>query len=244
MNNSNINIAEILRDCPEGMKLHTSVFGNVRFDHVDIIKGVKYPIKVNLPEDEIMKRGFFLANGRYSGASNAECCLFPSKTMRDWTKFFKRGDVVYNCHAQMYAIFSDWVDDTYTEFNTTLCWEKNDNSFSEEQVCATECFERINGHEGNLIQKFEEHYHGKYNPDTLKVEPDKPACPFKPFDRVLVRDEDNKQWEPALFAYSSNILSDCLYGVIAGLNNPVYFKQCIPYEGNEELCGTTKRPKK
>lgn len=219
MSNENINIADILRDCPKGMKLYSSVYGTVFFNYIDYSVVVAY----NREEGQLDVNHRFLSDGRALRCKDAECVLFPSREMRDWSKFFKRGDLVYNPHSQMYAIFSDWVDDTYTEFNTTLCWEKNDNSVSEEQVCATGCFESIKGQEGNIIQKFEEHYHGKYNPDTLRVEPVKHECPFKPFDKVLVRDTDTDKWDISLFSHYREEGNWYYYTVGS------FYEQCIPY---------------
>lgn len=51
---------------------------------------------------------------------------------------------------------------------------------------------------------------------------------FKPFDKVLVRDDDDDAWIPNFF---------CMYtdeGDYYAMND-VSFKQCIPYEGNEDL---------
>lgn len=57
---------------------------------------------------------------------------------------------------------------------------------------------------------------------------------FKPFDKVLIRDEDNQTWRVCLFSHYREDLS-CPY-VCVGC---IAFKQCIPYEGNEYLLGTT-----
>lgn len=57
---------------------------------------------------------------------------------------------------------------------------------------------------------------------------------FKPFDKVLIRDEDNQTWRVCLFSHYREDLS-CPY-VCVGCSA---YKQCIPYEGNEYLLGTT-----
>lgn len=59
---------------------------------------------------------------------------------------------------------------------------------------------------------------------------------FKPFDKVLVRDKVGKEWEPAIFFKGPIEDSPYPYRVIA--NYGMGFKQCIPYEGNEELAYT------
>lgn len=60
---------------------------------------------------------------------------------------------------------------------------------------------------------------------------------FKPFDKVLIRDEDNQTWRVCLFSHYRKDLS-CPY-VCVGCSA---YKQCIPYEGNEYLLGTTDFP--
>lgn len=60
---------------------------------------------------------------------------------------------------------------------------------------------------------------------------------FKPFDKVLIRDEDNQTWRVCLFSHYRKDLS-CPY-VCVGCSA---YKQCIPYEGNEYLLGTTDSP--
>ena len=59
---------------------------------------------------------------------------------------------------------------------------------------------------------------------------------FKPYDRVLVRDNGNDTWRCDLFShfhskYNLFICVGCAWG------------QCIPYKGNEHLVGTKDSPK-
>jgi hypothetical protein len=55
---------------------------------------------------------------------------------------------------------------------------------------------------------------------------------LKPFDKVLVRDSDYNSWHCAFY---SHYKSKKFY--IVGCS---YYYQCIPYEGNEHLLGTTE----
>lgn len=57
---------------------------------------------------------------------------------------------------------------------------------------------------------------------------------FKPFDKVLVRDIDEHEWECDLFSH----IDEEDYYVCVGS----WWLQCIPYEGNEHLLGTTNKP--
>ena len=33
--NENLNLVEILKDCPKGIKLYSTIFGKVKFSHVE-----------------------------------------------------------------------------------------------------------------------------------------------------------------------------------------------------------------
>lgn len=57
---------------------------------------------------------------------------------------------------------------------------------------------------------------------------------FKLFDKVLVRNKNNEKWHQSLYTNTDGFL----YYTI----NCKSWKQCIPYEGNQELVGTTNNP--
>lgn len=66
---------------------------------------------------------------------------------------------------------------------------------------------------------------------------------FKPFDKVLVRYPDKTElyvsrykWIPGIFQYKS--INSNLYFVSGRA-----YRDCIPYEGNENLVGTIDKPK-
>jgi hypothetical protein len=59
---------------------------------------------------------------------------------------------------------------------------------------------------------------------------------FKPFDRVLVRDEIEETWE-------INFLSHKAFKYDGYQCLDRCYLYCVPYNGNEELLGTTNSPK-
>ena len=79
--NENLNLVEIRKDCPEGTKLYSPVFGEVEFESINDIIG---PIVVttNTGNAEC-----FTTDGKMHTYYNGECLLFPSKEQRDWSKF-------------------------------------------------------------------------------------------------------------------------------------------------------------
>lgn len=58
---------------------------------------------------------------------------------------------------------------------------------------------------------------------------------LKPFDKVLVRNDNIRKWEADLFGFK-NVTGD--YHCVGGT-----WRQCISYIGNEHLLGTTNNVK-
>ena len=77
----NLNLVEILKDCPSGTKLYSTILGEVELDYVE--NGGEYPIKILLNGDT----DSFTKEGRLFSEFEEECVLFPSKEQRDWSKF-------------------------------------------------------------------------------------------------------------------------------------------------------------
>lgn len=72
---------------------------------------------------------------------------------------------------------------------------------------------------------------------------EEPKYEFKPFDKVLVRDEDDKEWHISLFAREIVDDSDGLPYKYE-CSNGTLWDCCIPFEGNECLLGTAENPEK
>ena len=79
--NENLNLVEILKDCPKGTKLYSPIFGEVELDKIDIHSDPPIRVLCKYGKDGFSK------DGRICPAYNSECVLFPSKEQRDWSKF-------------------------------------------------------------------------------------------------------------------------------------------------------------
>lgn len=82
--NENIDLCEILKDCPYGTKLYCTLCGEVRFDSID---NSEFPINLVFGKNKeisLTKEGWY-----WTDANDAECLLFPSKDQREWSKFKK-----------------------------------------------------------------------------------------------------------------------------------------------------------
>ena len=80
--NENLNLVEILKDCPKGTKLYSTVYGEVEFD--GIRNGSEYPVKFVKSDGD---RGTVTAQGLVLACYDGECTLFPSREQRDWSQF-------------------------------------------------------------------------------------------------------------------------------------------------------------
>ena len=233
MENNKINIAEILKDCPMGTKLYSSLFGKVELLSVD--DDCDFPITVRI--DEKKEKACFTKEGCYHSCySDAECVLFPSSKMRDWSRFLKPGDVAIDSFYGCGVLVEEWADESYTSFKASVFQlKKGGFAKRDKRVISIDCFDKASDEQRDkFISDMEKFFGGKYKPDTLQVEPVKSECPFKPFDKVLVRDDYGQEWKINFFShydekvcYKYHCLKSC-------------YEQCIPYEGNEHLLGTTE----
>lgn len=151
-----MNIAEILKNCPKGLKLYSSIHGEVELVCVNEYSD-RYPIYCKAKNGKDVT---FTSDGRILlEYPDAECVLFPSKDQRDWSKFGA----------------------------------------------------------------------------TDQVTDQKQKTALYPFDKVLVRNNDDDEWVCDIFSH----IDELAFYYCVGTR----WEQCIPYDGNEHLLGTTNDPK-
>lgn len=80
--NENLDLVEVLKDCPAGTKLYSAIHGEVTFNCVRD-PNINYPIDV----DFMYGTAGYTRDGRFYITCDGECVLFPSKDQRDWSKF-------------------------------------------------------------------------------------------------------------------------------------------------------------
>lgn len=189
MEQKDIDIYEILKGMPDGTPLYTPMCGNVEFTSVEADKEKSRAIWT---ENE---------NGAYSfdkhgkWMKGGEALLFPSKEMRDWSKFaWKKGDVLVNNDNDVYIIFEKFEDDAYTRFKGKhYLWKQIDNvDYSkEESQMVTSLFEKVNDYEAQTyISTIEERLGGKLNRETLEIE--KPEKQAFEIGKLYVFDEEDE----------------------------------------------------
>lgn len=87
--NKELDLTQLLNDCPKGTKLYSPLFGEVTLERVDCDS---HPIVVL--DGRSITRTFNRWGEYMNDYPDSEVLLFPSKDQRDWSKFnsYKEGD--------------------------------------------------------------------------------------------------------------------------------------------------------
>lgn len=156
-----INIAEILRHKPYGIKLYSPIFGECTFCYVREDTNDICVKKHNGVIEYFNSEGLYFTLG--------EVMLFPSKSMRDWRKFaWKKGDLLINsCGFQ--CIFKEWSSDDYTKFNG--CYSNSRDGYEDVSNAETANFVKLdNNTTYEYIKEIGRKLGGKLNLKTLEIE--------------------------------------------------------------------------
>ena len=190
MEQKDIDIYEILKDEERGTELYTPICGRVWFSGIANDKDSKSAIWT---ERENGEERFFNKNGKIS--QEGEVLLFPSNEMRDWSKFFKKGDVlefVGDKGVQGTCIFETYEDETKTRFIGKYVKEKEVLSSKRPSTYRTADWVKKYDPTG-YIRFVEERLGGKLNRKTLEIE--KPAKLTFEVGRFYVFNEDDEDGE-------------------------------------------------
>lgn len=167
MEQKGIDIYEILKDEEYGTELYTPICGKVWHSGM---ANDKDSAKAIWTEDEDGREHFFDKNGKVS--KEGEVLLFPSKEMRDWSKFFKKGDVLEfagDKGVQGTCTFEKFEDETKTRFLGRFVKEKECLYYKRASSFRTADWVKSDDPAG-YIRFVEERLGGKLNRETLEIE--------------------------------------------------------------------------
>lgn len=169
MEQKDIDIYEILKKEEYGTELYTPKCGKVWHSGM---ANDKDSAKAIWTEDEAGREHFFDKNGKIY--KEGEILLFPSNEMRDWSKFFKKGDVLvcYEGKKPYYTIFDGFENNTYQTFNGKFAYDSyEDKWYQNEGNLSTITFHKLSRADSEIyITKIEERFGGKLNLETLEIE--------------------------------------------------------------------------
>lgn len=123
--NENINLVEILKDCPKGTELYSPLFGKVTLNEVMTRPYNCRPISI-ITSDGVPS-GFNSSGKYYHLYEKGECLLFPSKDQRDWNVWYNN-----NLKEKAEKAFQSFNDGDYIHFDNndgkewTVIYRKTD----------------------------------------------------------------------------------------------------------------------
>ena len=171
----NINIAEILKDKPQGTKLYDLLYNvDVELDTVSTTDTETVVWCTNETDNNTTCHRGYSEFGTVRGCPDGLRILLPSKEMRDWRKFdWKKGDILVSNDNDRHIIFEGFSKDDYTTFEgkywinvskkryvSYLYMQKTQNYHIEYDKDATQTY----------INTIEEIFGGKLNRETLEIE--------------------------------------------------------------------------
>lgn len=135
--NENLNLVKILKDCPKGTKLYSTIYGEVEIVEIRNNCTIKDPIIYkykNVDGDYYV--GSATIDGKFTAFPDGECTLFPSKNQRDWSKFniVSKFDVEtlepfdkvlvrdHDCQSWRCDFFDSYVKSRDLSFKTLTSW--------------------------------------------------------------------------------------------------------------------------
>lgn len=185
-----IDIYEILKNEEYGTELYTPKCGSVWHSGM---ANDKDSAKAIWTEDGAGREHFFDKNGKIY--KEGEILLFPSKEMRDWSKFFKKGDVLEykgENNIKGTCIFDSYEDDmTKLHFTGMFTLTKGEVRETSMSFRTSDWVKSDNPAE--YIKTIEERLGGKLNLETMKVEKqEKPVFEVGKLYVFHERDEDGE----------------------------------------------------
>lgn len=190
-----IDIVEILKDKPANTKLYSPLFGEVDFSHVG---------GDNIAVEHHGGISLFFSSGRFFDLDESEPLLFPSKEMRNWSKFaWKKGDVLYSAGLKEYCVFNKFISDGYLMFISKYNVDENTKRVVPKTYDPdknTVNYEKVSDEKATeIISLIEEHYGGKLNLSTLEIEK---QSEFK--DGDILYAESNAYHYPSIHILNTN----------------------------------------
>lgn len=208
-----INVAEILKDKPQGTKLYDLLYNiDVELDTISTTDTETVVWCTNETDNNTTCHRGYSEFGTVRGCSDGLQILLPSKEMRDWGKFaWKKGDVLVNKDGDVYIIFERFSDDTYCSFaGKYYLWKENNDTehFYKNERLLTSDFQKAGKDAAQTyISTIEERLGGKLNRKTLEIEKTQPE--FKDGDVLFVKCEERDFIE--IFNYSKKNGDLCDY---------------------------------
>ena len=237
--NENIDLTKILKDCPMGWKLYSSIHGEVQFRYIN---NGDFPIVVELSGSSDVD---FTKDGKFYSDYDGECVLLPSKDQRDWSKFTapwydtidwleKQGEQKKQVHFPKF---------TFDDVLALQCCMETVKKVQEDK----ELYEQLNLIHNKIYDAYCFGKQGETSPilsnssNTGKNKPKFNPKTLQPFDKILGRGDTESPWQYQrtwCCATSSHINNDVMYPIKTTGDS---YKYAVPYnDDTKHLIGTSE----
>lgn len=181
-----INVAEILKDKPQGTKLYDWLHNiDVELDTISTTDTETVVWCTNETNNNTTCHRGYSEFGTERGYPDGLQILFPSKEMRDWTKFsWKKGDVLANGEGD-YCVFKEFAHSSYQTSKAVFVKRNKESIHSDSCLLNTKDWHKASHScTATYINTIEKELSGKLNMETLEIEKAQPE--FKDGDIVTL----------------------------------------------------------
>ena len=181
-----INIAAILKDKPQGTKLYDWLHNiDVELDTISTTDTETVVWCTNETNNNTTCHRGYSEFGTERGYPDGLQILFPSKEMRDWTKFsWKKGDVLANGEGD-YCVFKEFAHSSCQTSNAVFVKRNKESIHSDSCLLDTKDWHKASHScTATYINTIEKELSGKLNMETLEIEKAQPE--FKDGDIVCI----------------------------------------------------------
>lgn len=180
------NIGDLLRECPEGTKLYSPIFGVVSLENVNTDGWIKViPKRTGILQ-------LFYPDGKFS--EDGEVMLFPSDTNRNWDNFvipFKDGDILATELGSVFILKTDINNDEHYGCYVGVDWDNDDLWLNNFFVSKSLCRYANEDEKQKLFKKIKENGYGWDNVTKVLYKIVEPK--FKIGD--IIKDKSNLKWK-------------------------------------------------
>lgn len=195
-----INIAAILKDKPQGTKLHDWLHNiDVELDTISTTDTETVVWCTNETNNNTTCHRGYSEFGTERGYHDGLQILFPSKEMRDWTKFsWKKGDVLANGEGD-YCVFKEFAHSSYQTVKAVFVKRNKESIHSDSCLLDTKDWHKASHScTATYINTIEKELSGKLNMETLEIEKTQPE--FKDGDILVTPSYDSNKYHIFIFS--------------------------------------------
>jgi hypothetical protein len=181
-----INVANLLKDMPKGIKLYDWLHNiDVELDEVATTE-IETVIWCTKKDEDYNELFGYSQLGTLRGWFDGLQILFPSKEMRDWSKFlWKKGDVLANGEGD-YCVFKEFAHSSYQTVKAVFVKRNKESIHSDSCLLDTKDWHKASHScTATYINTIEKELSGKLNMETLEIEKTQPE--FKDGDIVFMK---------------------------------------------------------